>query len=129
MQVVIARNIAVQCGTNTLCVAHLAQNAAIGRGNALNSLNRAVGVKVHIHGGNAIQVHVLGGNLTVLSQLGNQFLRAQEAALAVRDRYIHNITHIHRGQPGRIVGGNSSSDDFGLVATNDDGNVFHIHSP
>ena len=60
------RYVLIQIFALALAVTHLAENSAVGRGNALDSEQRTVGVEGGVHGGIALQVNVLGGDLTVL---------------------------------------------------------------
>ena len=83
VQVALTGNVAVQILTNTLRVAHLTEDTAIGRGDAFNGPNGTIGVEVHIHGGVAGKIHILGSDLSVGSQLVQQFFGAQEAAFKI----------------------------------------------
>ena len=66
-------------------VAHFAEDAAVGGGDAFDGPDGAVGVVVGVHGGGAGEVGVLGGDLAVLRQVTEEIRRAEEAALAVGD--------------------------------------------
>ena len=102
--IVLTGNVAVQVLTDTLTVAHLAEDTAVGAGDALNGEQGAVGVEGGIHGGLAIQIHVLGGDLTILGQLQCQCFGGEEAAFAVGDGNVDDVAHIHQAQPGALVG-------------------------
>ena len=62
--VLIAGHILVNIAASALAVAHLAQNASIGAGNALDRQHAAVGVIGQVHGSLAVLVHILGSNLS-----------------------------------------------------------------
>ena len=98
---------------------HLTQHTAVGGGDTLDGADRAVGVEGGVHGRIARQVNVLGSDLTVLGQLANQLLGAEEAALAVGDRHGVDVTDIGAGQPGGLVGADTGADQLGLVAADD----------
>ena len=100
-------------------MAHLAQNPAVGRGDALNGPDGAVGVDIHIHGGGTAQVHILRGDLSVFQELLQQSIGAEEAALAVGDGDIDHVAHLPSGQPGGAVGGDAGTDNAGLVPADD----------
>ena len=69
LDIILAGDVFVQAGADSLAVAHLAQDSAVGGRDALNGVQGAVGVEVDIGGGVAVQVNVLGGDLTVCRQL------------------------------------------------------------
>ena len=119
LDVVVAGDILVAAIAETFAVAHLAEDTAIGRGDALDGEDGAVGIEVDISGGLVQQIHVLGGDLTVGSQLADGLQACVEAALAVGDGHIEHIAHVHRAQPGAHVGGHTGADDPGLVAADD----------
>ena len=81
MQIVVARNVHIQLRTHTLRMAHLAQNTAIGRGNALNGPVGAVGVEMDIHGGFAGKVNILRSNLTIFNKLLDKLFGSYKSAL------------------------------------------------
>ena len=114
--IVIAGDIAVKAGTDTLGVAHLAKDTSVRGGDALNGIERAVGVKVHVAGSPIVKVHVLGGNLAVGGKLPDQFLSCEETALAVRNRHAVDLADFSQGKPRGLVGGNARAHDAGLVA-------------
>ena len=85
LHVVVPRDVPVEVRSDALAVAHLAEHAAIGAGDALHGPEGAVGVPVVIQGGLARLVHILGGDLTALGQIPEEGFRGQEAALAMGD--------------------------------------------
>ena len=83
--IVLTGDVAVEAGAGALAVAHLAQDPAVGGGDALDGPGGAVGVEGGVHGGRAGEVHVLGGDLPVRSQALQHLRGGHEAALAVGD--------------------------------------------
>ena len=79
--VVLAGDVLVQAGADALAVAHFAEDPAVGGRDALDGVQRAVGVEVDVGGGVALQINVLGGDLAVGRQPANQRFRGQELAL------------------------------------------------
>ena len=63
--VVFAGDVFVQSCADTFAVAHLAEDAAVGGGEAFDGEQGAVGVEGGVHGGLALQIHILGSDLAV----------------------------------------------------------------
>lgn len=114
-QVVIAGNVLIKAGADALTVAHLAEDPAVRRGDALDGVQGIVGVEMHVAGGIALQIHILGGDLAVLRQLPNQGFFCQEPALAVGNGHIVHLPHAGQCQPGGLIGGDTGADDAALV--------------
>ena len=114
--VVLAGDVLVQAGTDALAVTHFAEDPAVGGGDALDGVQRAVGVEVNVSGGVALQVNVLGGDLAVGRQLTDQLFGCKELALAVGNGDIVHVAHVGQRQPGGLVGGDPGADDTALVA-------------
>ena len=72
--VVFTGDITVQALADTLAVAHLAEDPAVRRGDALDGIQRAVGIEVDIGSSVAFQIHILGSDLAVGCQLADQLL-------------------------------------------------------
>ncbi|MBQ5902782.1 MAG: V-type ATP synthase subunit A, partial [Alistipes sp.] len=111
-----AGNILVAACADTLAVAHLTDDTAVGRGDAFDGVQGAVGVECSVHGGVAVQVNVLGSDLTTRSQLLDQSIGSQELAFAVGDGDIDDVANVHQAQPGRLGGSNPGLNDTALVA-------------
>ncbi len=75
----------VQTVAATLDVAHLAEHAAVGAGNALDAGDGAVGVHVEVHGGHARHIDVLRGDLAAGTELIQDLVAGHETALAMGD--------------------------------------------
>ena len=75
----------VQHFAGTLCMAHAAEYAAVGAGDAFDGLDTTVGAVEDIHAGLAVEVHILGCDLAVGLELSDHFLTCYEAAFTVRD--------------------------------------------
>ena len=73
--VVLAGDVFVQAGSDALAVAHFAEDPAVGGRDALDGVQRAVGVEVDVGGGIAVQINVLGGDLAIGRQLADQEAR------------------------------------------------------
>src|SRR6218665_2418111 len=74
----VARDVARDVGAAAFGVAHLAEHAAAGRGDAFDGLHRAVGVVSDIIRRTAGGVAVLEGQLAVLRELRDDFRRGDE---------------------------------------------------
>ena len=48
LQIIIARHVAIQTGTDSLRVAHLAEDTAVRRGNAFDGEKGIVGIEVYV---------------------------------------------------------------------------------
>ena len=81
--IVVTRDITIAARADALAMAHLAEDPAVRRGNALNGKQRTVGVECSIHGGIAFQIHILGSDLTIDGKLMCQFFGCEEAAFTV----------------------------------------------
>ena len=94
-----ARDVLVEPGAAALRVAHLAQDPAVRRGDALDGEDGAVGIISDSPSvGFALQVHVLGGDLAVGGQLASAAApAADEAALAVGDGDGVDVAHLAAG--------------------------------
>ena len=114
--VVLTGDVLVQSLADTLTVTHLAEDTAVGGGDAFEGTQRTVGVEVDVGSCLAAQIYVLGGDLAVCCQLGNQLGGSQELAFAVGDGDIDNVAHIHQAQPGALHGGDAGMNDAALVA-------------
>ena len=66
-------------------VTHLAQNPAVGGGDALDGTDRAVGIPIDIAGGLAVRVHILGGDLAAGNQRAQGVFIGMEPAFTVRN--------------------------------------------
>ena len=129
LDVIVAGHVLVAAVAVTLAVAHFAKDTAIGRGDALNGEQGAVGVEGGIHGGVAFQIHVLSGDLAVHSQLQSQLFGGEEAAFAVGNGDIDDIAHVHQAQPGALVGCDPGADDPALVTADGvEGQEFSLKS-
>ena len=98
--VVLAGDVLVQAGADALAVTHFAEDPAVGGGDALDGVQRAVGVEVDVGGGIAVQINVLSGDLAIGRQLANQFLGGQELALAVGNGNIVHVAHVGQRSGG-----------------------------
>ena len=87
-------HVLVQHFAGTLCMAHAAEHAAVGAGDAFDGLHAAVGAEQDVHAGLAFQIHILGGDLAVCLHLGDHFLAGNEAAFAVADGEGVNVVHV-----------------------------------
>lgn len=84
--ILFSRDIFVQIGPLPFAVAHLAENPAIGRGDAFHPADRTVGVPQDIAGRHSLRRDVLGGDLAVFGQAADRLLVREEAALSMGDR-------------------------------------------
>ena len=116
--VVVSGDIAVKQVSDTLCMAHLSEYAAVRRGDALYGADGSVGIIADIHGGISLQVCVLGGDLSVFRKLTDQLLGGQETALSMGDGNVIYLTRLCVDEPGGLVGGDPGADDLGLVSGN-----------
>ena len=81
--VVLTGDVTVQSRPYAFAVAHLAEDTAVGRGDALDSEAGVVGIIMYIGRGTAAEIVVLRRDLAVRGELTDQFLTRQESALAV----------------------------------------------
>ena len=102
----------------SLAVAHLAEDASVGAGDALDGHVGAVHVVLLVHGGVALQVDILGGYLAIGEEAVNPLLRSHEAALAVRDGDDVGLAQLGALQPGAEVRADARVGHLALVATN-----------
>ena len=86
MHVLIAVDIHGDVVPDSLGVAHLAENPAVGRRNALDGGEGAVHVPLLVHGDIALGIRIAGRNLPVLLQLFDPLGSRGEAALSVGSR-------------------------------------------
>ena len=86
--VLVARDVPGDVGAAALRVAHLAEDPAVGAGDALNSGNRAVDIDVDVHIGAALLVAVLEGDLAVLGQLGQDVYKRQADLKVPMDKQV-----------------------------------------
>ena len=103
-------------GDDPLAVAHLAEDPAVGGGDALDRHHRRVGVEVDVVGRAAFEIDVLGRDLAVFSHLTHQLGRRDKPAFAVGDRDRVVVADFGAVEPGRFVGGDPGLDHHRLVA-------------
>ena len=85
--------ILIQHFAGTLGMAHAAEDAAVGAGDAFDGLHAAVGAEQDVHAGLAAEIHILGGDLAVGGELGNHLFACNEAAFTVADGAGEHIAH------------------------------------
>src|SRR5699024_1646104 len=105
----------IEPGAAALRVPHLAQDPAVRRADGLYGEDGAVRVIADVHRGLALEVHVLRHEPAGALQLGKKRLRADEAALAVRDGDGVYVAHAAAGQPGAERRGNAGAHKHTLV--------------
>ena len=94
---------------------HLAEDAAVRAGDALDGEQRAVWVHGQVHAGHAGLVHVLRGDLSVgLEQVKHRF-GGDEAAFTMRDGHGVHVAHGRARQPRRQVRRDTSVYQTALV--------------
>ena len=101
----------------TLTVAHLAEDTAVGAGDAFDGAVGAVHIVLLVHRGIALQVNVLRCHLSVLEEAFDPLLRRHKAALAVRDGDDVGGTQLGTLQPGAEVGADARVGHLALVAS------------
>ena len=79
LQIIAAGYVAVQTGTDSLGMAHLAEDTAVRRGDAFDGKERVVGVEVYVRGRLTVRVDVLCGDLSVCGKLPDQLFTREEA--------------------------------------------------
>ena len=97
-----SRHILKEAGDVSFAMAHLAQHPSIWREQAFYGIERAVGVKGHVHSGLALVVHILGSHLTCAEEGLNLLLPSYKAPFAVRYRNAVHLSWLHMGHPRRI---------------------------
>ena len=95
---------------------HLAEDPAVGGGDALDGTHRIVGVEGDVVGGLAVEIHVLRGDLAVFRKRRHHFVACQEAAFAVGDGHGVDLAHLGLRKPRRAVGGDARAHQPRLVA-------------
>ena len=115
--VVVAGDVHGAAFASSFAVAHLAEDATVGAGDAFDGHEGTVHVVFLIHGGHARHVAVLGGYLAVLEQAVDPLLRSDEATFAVGDGDGVGGTEFGTAQPGAEVGGDARVGHLALVAT------------
>ena len=95
---------------------HLAEDAAVGAGDALHCQDGAVGVVAQVHARPAVEVDVLRGYLPVFNELLEQLGLADEAALAVGDGHGVYVADGALAQPGAEVRAHARAHEPALVA-------------
>ena len=106
----------VQVAALAFAVSHLAENQAVIGDDALNSVERAVGVVGGVHAHVAVFITVLERDLSVLEKLFRQLPRHYKLALAVADRNLVDITLTERSEPWGVGTTHTGSHDAGDVA-------------
>lgn len=103
-------------GTEPFRMGHLAENAAIGAGNAFDSQDRLVRVVFAVIGSLAGKVDVLRRNLTFGCQFTNLFRRRNKAAFTVRNSNGMDVTGLAAAEPGAHDRNDFRVDHAGQVA-------------
>lgn len=114
--VVVAVDVHCAAVASSLAVAHLAQDAAVGAGDAFDGHVGAVHVVLLVHGGVAVEVDILRGHLAVLEEAVEPLLRRHEAAFAVRDGDGVGGAQLGLAQPRAKVAGDARVGHLALVA-------------
>ena len=112
-------------GATAFGVAHLAEDAAAGAGDAFDGEGALVGVEGFSHGGSAIELSVLGGDLAVGDEGVEGFLIGEEAAFAVGDGNGVEVANLTLRKPRGVGVGDAGSDVGGDVTC--DGVVGESH--
>ena len=81
--VVVAGDVLIQAAADSLGMTHFSENAAVRRGDAFHSQNRAVGIEMYIVSGPAVKIHLLCGNLAVGGKLTDKLFAGEEAPFTV----------------------------------------------
>ena len=81
--VVIAGDIHVEAGAVALGMSHFAQNAAVGRGDALDTEHGTVRVERQVFCGVSVHIHVLGRDLSVSDQFAQELVTGYETSFSV----------------------------------------------
>lgn len=96
---------------------HLAQDATIGAGNALDSQDGAVRVNGEVHAWSTRCVNVLRCNLAVCLERFKQLVGGNKAALSVADCNGVDVAKCALGEPWGHRGGDAGANKLALVAT------------
>ena len=108
----LARDVLVELLLVTLRVAHLTQNATIGRDDTLDGVGRTVGVEGSLHRRTALGIDILEGHLTTLKELLGQLLAYDKLTLAVADGNGVLVAQLKAREPGRTGRRNARRDDL-----------------
>lgn len=114
--VFVAGDVFGDVGAGAFGVAHFAEDASAGAGDALDGSERSVGVVGDVHGGHAVFVAILGGDLAGGGEFGDDFRAGVEAALAVRERDGVNVAGLAVRKPRRERAGDAGVGVAGNVA-------------
>ena len=96
-------------------MAHLAEHAAVGAGNALDAGDGAVGVHVEVHGGHARHIDVLRGDLAAGTELIQDLVVGHETTLAMGDGHGVELIGVALGEPRRQVAADAGANQAALV--------------